>query len=154
MSNEEIKNIIKVAIEEYDKTQKRKKMEETYHNTVLLMENYNAIRDHVYNLDAEIEDLRGLNIDKQDTWLYTVSRSKAQSLKMISYVKEAMNIVSRRFKRKDEYYKYRAFELRYLQEKTNEDIMSELSCSKNRPTIWIKEVTEEVSKTLWGIDAI
>lgn len=155
MCEEQIKDIIKQAICEYEKKKKEEKKEEAYHNTHLLMKNYNIIKAHVYDLDGEITDISDqLRIEKSDTWLYTISRSKAQSLKMLGYVKDALRIVERRYKKKDEWYKYLAFKLTFIKEMGNEDIMKELKCSKNRPRIWTIEVLSELSKVLWGMEAI
>lgn len=73
---------------------------------------------------------------------------------MMAYVDSALKILKRRFRKECIEYKYRAFEMYYIEEKSNEEIIGTLKCGKNQPKIWSDLVLNELSTLLWGIEAL
>ena len=73
---------------------------------------------------------------------------------MMAYVESALDILKKSFRKGCIEYKYRAFEMYYIEEKTNEEIIGFLKCGKNQPKIWSDLVLNELSTLLWGIEAL
>ena len=142
----------KVAIKEYDKEKMKKQEDIRLHNTRLLMRNYNCLREHIDNVTDEFD----FEFDNEcdEVWLRSVTRTKLRTMKMMAYIESALKILEKRFIKKCEEYKYKAFKLYYIDEKTNEEIQEILGCGKNSPKKWNNLVTEELSILLWGIEAI
>ena len=158
MTDIEIKRLAKEAAIEAIKELMYQKTDKRLHNTRLLMRNYNNLKEHINSNSDNIEII--VNIDdevelKSDyIWLESVVRSKTRTAKMMKYVDDKLKYLENKYKEKQEYEKFRAFELKFIEEKTNEDIREELNCSINMPKRWIDIVIKELSILLWGIDAI
>lgn len=158
MSEIEIKQIAKEAALEAIREVMFQKKDKRLHNTRLLMKNYNNLKEHIssknenisiiVNFDDEVE------IKSDYIWLESVARSKTRTAKMMRYVDDKINFLEKKYKEKQEYEKFRAFELLFIEEMTNEEIQEELNCSKNIPKKWTDIVIKELSILLWGIDAI
>lgn len=158
MSNEEIKVLAKEVAREALKEIMFEGKDKRLHNTRLLMKNYNILKKHITNKDGYVEikvDFGNeFNIDVDYMWLESVARSKSRTAKMMKYVDDKIIYLHNKFKEKGEAEKYRAFEMFFIEEKTNEDIQEELNCSKNMPKKWSDIVIKELSVLLWGIDAL
>ena len=158
MTDIEMKVLAKEAAIEAIKELMYQKTDKRLHNTRLLMRNYNNLKEHINSNSDNIEII--VNIDdevelKSDyIWLESVVRSKTRTAKMMKYVDDKLKYLENKYKEKQEYEKFRAFELKFIEEKTNEDIREELNCSINMPKRWIDIVIKELSILLWGIDAI
>lgn len=158
MSNEEIKSLAKEVAREAIREIMLEGKDKRFHNTRLLMRNYNILKEHIKNVDDGKEitlkfmDDYGIEIDY--IWLESVARSKTRTSKMMNYVEEKLRYLSDKFKEKGEFEKYRSFEMFFIEGKTNEEIQEELNCSKNIPKKWNDKVIEELSILLWGIDAL
>ncbi|WP_045905923.1 hypothetical protein [Clostridium botulinum] len=142
----------KVAIKEYDKEKSVTQKDKRLHNTRLLMKNYNKLKEHIENVNGDLE----IEVDSVDdeVWITSITRTKLRTMKMMAYVDSALKILKRRFKKECIEYKYRAFEMYYIEEKTNEEIIGTLKCGKNQPKIWSDLVLNELSTLLWGIEAL
>lgn len=158
MTDIEIKRLAKEAAIEAIKELMYQKTDKRLHNTRLLMRNYNNLKEHINSKDDKVEII--VNIDnevdfKSDyVWLESVVRSKTRTAKMMKYVDDKIKYLEQKYKEKKEYEKFRAFELSFIEEMTNEEIQEELNCSKNIPKKWTDIVVKELSILLWGIDAI
>lgn len=152
MSNKEIKELAKEVIKELAKQQKDKRL----HNTRLLMKNYNTLKNHLENVNEDIKEFElEVEMDSKDNiWIMSIARSKMRTAKMIGYLESAMYITKDKFNKNYESEKYRAFELYYIDKKTNEEIQEELNCGKNSPKKWSDLIIEELNVLLWGIDAL
>lgn len=154
MINKEVKELAKEVVREIAKQQKDKRL----HNTRLLMKNYNILKNHIDDVNENIEEKLELLAEEctynESVWIMSIARSKVRTAKMIGYVESALTIVKEKFKLNCEEYKYKAFELYYIEKKTNEDIQEILGCGKNSPKNWSDLIIEELNVLLWGIDAL
>ncbi|GAA0865919.1 hypothetical protein [Paraclostridium tenue] len=131
-----------------------------FHNTKMLMKNYNVLKEHMKG-DGEQIKIKFESLDEEDPymkvefmWLESIARSKARTVKILKYIEDSLDYLETKFRMRKEYEKYKAFELFFIKEKTNEEIQEELNCSKNMPKRWSDVVIKELSILLWGIDAL
>ena len=97
----------------------------------------------------EYEKLKGENAE-----LKSIKESKAQTAMMIINIERAMEEVKKEYAKKGLLYKYQAFEMRYIEQKTLEDIAEKLNCGKNSPANWIKEINRKMAVKLYGVKAL
>lgn len=158
MSEIEIKQIAKEAALEAIKEIMFQKKDKRLHNTRLLMKNYNNLKEHINSKESDekivIKIDEELELKSDYIWLESVVRSKTRTAKMMKYVDDKIDFLEKRYKEKQEYEKFKAFELYFINEMTNEEIQEELNCSKNIPKKWTDIIVKELSVLLWGIDAI
>lgn len=158
MDNDEVvslaKEIAKGAVKELITEQKDKRL----HNTRLLVKNYLTLKKHIEDVKEDITieldllDDEGCSVN--DIWIISIARSKTRTAKMLGYLENAMEIAKKEFEEKGESYKYKAFELYYIEKKSKEEIMKELQCSVNIPRKWSNLVIDKLNILLWGIDAL
>lgn len=150
--DEVISKAAREAIREYDKEKSMTQRDKRLHNTRLLMRNYNVLKEHIENVSDDVE----IKVDNQDdeVWITSITRTKLRTMKMMAYIDSALKILEKRFRQSCEEYKYKAFTLYYLNEKTNEEIQDLLGCGKNSPKKWSDTAIEELSLLLWGIEAL
>lgn len=152
MSKEEIKMLAREVLEAMTAEAKDKRL----HNTRLLMKNYNALKEHIDNVNEDIEEFE-LEVEdgtKDGVWIMSIARSKLRTAKMLGYIDSAMELLEERFRKNGEMEKYRAFTLFFIEKKTNEEIQEILTCGKNSPKRWSDLIINELSILLWGIDAL
>lgn len=122
------------------------------------MKNYNNLKEHINSKESDekivIKIDEELELKSDYIWLESVVRSKTRTAKMMKYVDDKIDFLEKRYKEKQEYEKFKAFELYFINEMTNEEIQEELNCSKNIPKKWTDIIVKELSVLLWGIDAI
>ena len=174
-SKEIIKEIMpdlrKQLKQEVIKEIKRDRQKKVYHNTYILMSHYNKFKQHIkkVKITDEIEDLDkfmdGIKEDDfvedyiieinaaDEKFIKSILKSKIRTATMIAFIDEALNIIKSEYEAKGKYDHYRAFELFFIEEKTNKEIQEELFCGINTPRKWSKEILKELSLLLWGIDA-
>ena len=149
--NRAAKEAAKEAIFEFDKSQKDKR----FHNTRILMINYNKLKDHIDNVRDDYSDLDLFEVDEEDkVWITSIARTKLRTMQMMAYIDSALEIVKRKMEEECIEYKFKAFELYYIQEKSNDEIMSMLGCGVNQPKRWSDLILNELSIYLWGIEAL
>lgn len=154
-----INKAVKEAIREYDKEKRMSQRDKRLHNTRLLMKNYNRLKEHVENVNDDIEKANEkikLDFDSKDDeiWITSIIRTKLRTMKMMAYIDSALKILENKFNQDCEDYKYKAFKFHYMGNKTNEEIQEILGCGKNSPKKWSDSVMEELSLLLWGIEAL
>lgn len=152
MSNKEVKELAKEVLKEVAKQQKDKRL----HNTRLLMKNYTALKNHIENVNEDIEEFE-IEVEmgsKDNIWIMSIARSKIRTAKMVGYVESAIDIIKEKFENNLELEKFKAFEMHYIDKKTNEEIQEALNCGKNSPKRWSDLIIEELNVLLWGIDAL
>ena len=145
------------AIREYDKERIMRTKKGALHNTKLLMQNYNSFKNHIENISEDIEELEFEyynSLEPDEVWIASIRRSKVKTIKMIAYIDSALEVVKEKSRKECAEYKYRAFELYYIEKKTNEQIVEILGCGKNQPKIWSDLVLDELSTLLWGVEAL
>lgn len=153
-----IKNIAKEVITEMREQEKEKRKKKVFQNTKVLMKNYNKFKDHINNVSDSIEydlDIEGdAEIKDNEILILSVTRTKLRTAKMIAYIDSALEIIRKNMIVNGEEYKFSAFYMYYIEEKTNEEIMEKHSCGKNTPKKWCDLVLNELSILLWGIEAL
>lgn len=150
--DEVINKAAKEAIKEFDKEKSITQRDKRLHNTRLLMKYYNKLKEHIENVNDDLE----IKIEDEDdeVWITSITRTKLRTMKMMAYVDSALNIIEKEFRNNCEEYKFKAFKLYYMDKKTNEQIQELLGCGKNSPKKWSDLVIEEMSLLLWGIEAL
>ncbi|MDP4144148.1 MAG: hypothetical protein Q8936_06630 [Bacillota bacterium] len=138
----------KKAILEFSKEIKDKRL----HNTRLLMKNYNKLKDHVDNVRADVEF--DIEYAEDKVWLTSVVRTKLRTMRMMAMIDSALAIIKEKARKDCIEYKYKAFELFYIDEKKNDEIIESLKCGKNQPKIWSDYILNELSIYLWGIESL
>ncbi len=143
---------ISKAIREYDREKSMNQRDRRLHNTRLLMRNYNKLKEHIDNVNDDLE----IKVDSTDdeVWITSITRTKLRTMKMMAYIDSALAIIKEDMKRNCIEYKYKAFEAYFIEEKTNEEITEILGCGKNQPRIWSDVALNELSILLWGIEAL
>jgi hypothetical protein len=123
-----------------------------FHNTWLLMKNYNKLKDHIDKVKADVEF--DIEVVEDKIWLTSIARTKIRTMQMIAYLDSAMSLVEKKMRKECIEYKYKAFKLYFIDDKTNEEISNMLGCGKNQPKLWSDAVLREISILLWGIEAL
>ncbi|MCC0638370.1 MULTISPECIES: hypothetical protein [unclassified Clostridioides] len=153
MDKKEIKKLTREILKEMKDEKKR----ENLHNTRLLLENYNILKSNIEDVKGDItpilNKIEELEMEKDKIFIKSMVKTKMRTAKMLAYVDEAKKIIEEEFKIKKEYYKFRAFEMFYFEEKDNEKICKELNCGKNSPKSWRDEIINKMNILLWGIEA-
>lgn len=147
-----IKNLAKEVLKEMKEQEKEKQMKKVFHNTKILMKNYNKFKDHIDKVTDSIE--YDMEIEDDEILILSITRTKLRTAKMIAYIDSALDIIKKNMIITGEEYKYSSFCMYYIENKTNEDIMEKYSCGKNTPKKWCDLVLNELSVLLWGIEAL
>lgn len=155
-----IDEIIKKAIEEYDKDKQKKFKDRIFRNTKLLMENYNDFKNHIEYSVSDIKDLqRIVDIDLEENkcdelFIWSIKQSKFKTMIITTHIEFALAVL-----REEEYKagtpeKFKALNMYYIDKNTYEKISEELNLGKNTPRRWINEMTEKLGVLLFGVDAL
>ena len=176
MAKEISKEIIKEMMPELStrlkkeimKDMQKEKKKKIFHNTYVLMKNYNVFKSHVKQVkiregmpidyDKYMKQLREENIMEiyitDEKFIQSILTSKIRTATIVAFIDEALNIIKKEYKDKKKYERYRAFEMHFIKEYTNQQISEKLFCSINVPKKWSNEVLKDLSLLLWGIDAL
>ncbi|WP_294124674.1 hypothetical protein [uncultured Clostridium sp.] len=157
-TEELIKIAAKEAIKEFNKEQEEKNKKRVFHNTKLLLRHYNSLKIHVEEavdrLNQLETDLIEINdLDKDELYILSIRRSKSKTLIMIAHIDMALQQLKNMQINKGSLEKYNALKKYYIDEKSYEEIAEELKCGVITPRRWIKEMIEELSVILFGIDS-
>lgn len=150
-----IKQTIKMIMKEYDQERKAENRKQIYHNTYILMKKYNLLKDHAEKMSDELDlEYEMDDLGMEAIWILSIAKSKVKSIKMISYIENALEIVEDTFRKKGAINEFVAFKMYFLEDKKNEEIMKKLGCGKNSPKKWSDNVLNELSILLWGYEAL
>ncbi|MGL5084936.1 MAG: hypothetical protein ACRC68_04340 [Clostridium sp.] len=159
--NEEVKDIVLLAIKEYEKSKVIKRKNKILYNTKLLLNHYNDLKNHADNAvyKQTVKYMGRLEAKEQnytdDCYLIeSIKESRVKTLMMIENIDMALKNVKRTQKVKGTEEKYEALELYYINKMKKDDIAEELSCSSKSVSRWIKELEEEVGINIFGINSI
>lgn len=152
------KDIIKEVIKEIRKEEREKEKKKVYHNTRLLMKNYNSLKEHgdkaIDSIKSFYETIDIKNLDEDDLYIMSIKRSKTKTIIMIAHIDFALNALKKKQNKLVQSEKYKALEKYYIHEQTYEKIAEELSCSIISVRRWINEMIKELSIFLFGIEGI
>lgn len=150
----DISTAVKMVIREYEKEKEEARKKKIYHNTYILMKKYNILKSHIEDMKEDVEIQLAMDLEEKDVWILSIAKSKVKSMKMISYIDAALEIVENKYREECLYHEFLAFKKYFLEEKTNEQIMKELNCGKNSPKKWSDNILNELSILLWGYEAL
>lgn len=150
------------------KDMQKEKKKKVFHNTYVLMKNYNIFKSHVKQvkikdgmpLDYEehMKQLKENNILEvyvtDEKFIQSILTSKIRTATIVAFIDEALEIIKKDYRNKKKYERYKAFEMHFMKEYSNTEICEKLFCSKNVPKKWSNEVLKDLSLLLWGIDAL
>lgn len=153
-----IKRAVREAIREYDKEKTIEQKRKVFHNTRLLMYNYNNLKDHaikgIDSLKFAIDNGDYSELSEDDIYILSIKRSKAKTLVMIAHIEMALQELKKKQLKENTLEKYLALEMFFIQEMTYEDIQEKLNCGKNTPSRWINQMINKLSVLLFGIDGL
>lgn len=158
--DEIINKAVKEAIREYDKEKMIERKDKRFHNTRLLLKHYNDLKNHIKNAIDDINQIRDesdfLDIldDVDELYILSIKRSKTKTLIMLSHIDMALEMLKNKQGKLCSLEKYLALEKYYKDEKSYEDVAEELNCSVITVKRWVKEMTNELSIFLFGIEGI
>lgn len=155
---DEINEIIKRAIEEYDKKQKIKFTQKIFRNTKLLMSNYNDFKNHINYSISDIRDLKEvIELEEEgydDLFIMSIKQSKAKTLIMTSHIDKSLELLKMSQYKEGTPEKYEALELYYIDNETYISISEELQTSEITIKRWVKQMLEQLGILLFGIDGL
>ncbi|KQB77873.1 hypothetical protein AK964_13220 [Clostridium butyricum] len=158
IGEEQISEIIKRAIEEYDKKQKVKFTQKIFRNTKLLMSNYNDFKNHINYSIADIKDLKEvIELEEEgydDLFIMSIKQSKAKTLIMTSHIDRSLELLKESQIKDGMLDKYEALELYYIKNRTYANIAEELQTSEITIKRWVKQMLEQLGILLFGIDGL
>ncbi|MEG2246324.1 MAG: hypothetical protein RSC84_02645 [Peptostreptococcaceae bacterium] len=136
---------------------RRAQIDKRFHNTKLLMKNYNKLHQHVEDVNGDGYSIYIDEVDfegGQDVFITSLFRTKTRTAKMLACLDSALILLQKEFEKEKENYKFEAFQMHYIQGRSFEDIAEELAAGKNTPGRWIKDVISRLNILLWGVDAL
>lgn len=171
VNKEELTEIVKQVISEYDKQQRekdKKRKDRRLRNTHLLLKNYNNLLIHIdYAIDSEIkiqEDTEEMydpdSVEYDDEqyeliYINAIKRTKTRTRIIVKHIETAIefykqksnidNISKRRYEVLNKY---------YFENKKISEIAIELDCSEKTIVRDKNKAVEELSSLFFGIDGI
>lgn len=150
--NEILVAAAKEGVKEYRKQVQKEKDKNKYHNTYKLMKSFRDAVFHCENAVSEGEQVDDNADEKQATYLRSVRRTKFKTLLMINHIDKMVKEVERRYKEKNREVEYEAFDMYFMQGMNYQDIAEELNTGSNTPRRWIRNILNELSVLLWGLE--
>lgn len=157
------------AVAAYDKKKTEKKKKTTFHNTGLLMNNYLDFIEHYEkikcNASDSLDDLDELEteiVEQDDVIIYSIKRSKIKTKIMIHQIETAIALVKNKMTIRGEPEKFEVIELMYMDPSKKDMkfhervklVSDQLNCGESTVRRWNNEMMDEISKKLFGYDAL
>lgn len=153
-----IKKAVREAIREYDKEKLMEQKRKVFHNTRLLLSNYNDLKEHVNKgIDSLKFAIDGGDYDElteDEIFILSIKRSKAKTLVMIAHIDMALEELKKKQKREGAIEQYLALEMFFIKEMSYEEIQEQLNCGKNTPSRWVNHMINKLGVLLFGIDGL
>lgn len=153
-----IENIIKKAIEEYDKKQKIKFEQKIFRNTKLLMKNYNDFKNHINYSISDIKDLKEvIDLEEEgydELFILSIKQSKAKTIIITAHIDRSLELLKEEQRQEGTSEKYEALELFFIKRKSYEAIAEELDTAPITIKRWVKNMLERLGILLFGIDGL
>lgn len=125
--------------------------------TYLYLENYHKMQKYIDNAVSEVSqvtDADKYNISAEIAFMQSIRECRAETIILLEHMKKALESLKEDSEAEGEIYKYKAFYMRYIENKTYENIAKELGCGKNSPKRWCRVMIEKYSVKLFGARAI
>lgn len=158
MNNNELNIQVKeLAIEVMHEINKQKK-DKRFHNTKLLMKNYNRLKQHIDTISTEgfrdyfVEEIQDL-VDEEGLFLTSVLRTKVRTTQMLSCIDIALEALEEEYNNANKSDVYDAFYMHFIENKTYEQIAQQLYTSKSTVQRGVTEVLKKLNVLLWGVDS-
>lgn len=153
-----LEEIIKKAIEEYDKKQRSKFTQKIFRNTKMLMANYNDFKNHINYSISDVRDLKEvIDLEEEgydDLFILSIKQSKAKTLIMTAHIDKSLELLKINQCKDGTPEKYEALELYYMNNMTYASIAEELQTSEITIKRWVKRMLEQLGVLLFGIDGL
>lgn len=153
-----IENIIKKAIEEYDKKQKTKFEQKIFRNTKLLMKNYNDFKNHINYSISDIKDLKEvIDLEEEgydELFILSIKQSKVKTIIITAHIDRSLELLKEEQRQEGTSEKYEALELFFIKRKSYEVIAEELNTAPITIKRWVKQMLERLGVLLFGIDGL
>lgn len=156
-----IKRTVAETLKEYDYKKKQDLRKNVFHNTELLLKNYNSLTEHYKNaVDSisveSVEDNIAEIVDdiecEDELFIKSIRRSKFRTLIMITHIDCSLKELKAEMTKKNLREKYEVLDLKFLKEMGYDEIAVRLNCSEMTVRRWKNEMINELSTYLWGID--
>jgi DNA-directed RNA polymerase specialized sigma subunit len=163
LRQEEIEKIINqaadAAIKRYKDKEKQDTRKKRFHNTELLLRNYNSFVEHCNSKDSiddiqEIIDERNLSIDEDELYIKSIRRSKIRTAIMIENITHFIRVLKAKMESKEQLEKFEVIKLIYFDGKTFEEVAAEVNCCEMTVRRWKNEMVRELSTLLFGVDGV
>lgn len=148
---------VRKAYIEAQREEKRKERNRTMYHTRRLMEEYRTMKGYLEAAISEEEEVNEKEYDKlkgKKTQLGYVRESKMATAMTILNIEKAMDELKEESQRNGTWYKYKAFEMHYMDGMSYEEIADKLNCGKNSPANWSKTMLRKMAVKLFGVKGI
>lgn len=125
--------------------------------TYLYLENYHKMQKYINDAVSEVSQVTNAdkyNISAEIAFLQSIRECKAETIILFEHMKKALESLKEDSEADGEAYKYKAFYMRYIENRTYESIAREMGCGKNSPKRWCRVMIEKYSIKLFGAKAI
>jgi len=153
------KKLIRETIAEYMEQLQGGKKSKAYHNTELLMKNYNVLKQHSENAIYELkEDVEGFefNMDFDEPYIQSILKSKIRTTIMLQHIDMALETLEYNctIHGKAEIDKYGALIGVYISKKTYEQLAEDYGCTPLTIRRRKNEMLRVLSILLFGTDGL
>lgn len=156
--DEVIKKATKEAIREYTKELRKEQKNKTFHNTRLLMKNYNNLKEHmekgIDSLKFALDNGDYDELTEDEVYILSIKQSKARTLIMVAHIDIALEALKEKQYRMSCHEKYKAFKKYFIENETYEDIAAELNGSVITVRRWINEMVKQLAVLIFGVDGL
>ena len=163
-------DIITSAIESFVKQEKEKEKKSCLRNTKLLLKHYPEFESHVYGAitckqdliqsdyykelsEDEFDDILFSDID-EDVYIKSIQRSKSRTTLLLNNIDAQLRQLKKMCMQKGTIHKYHILYDYYVCGYQMDLIAEKYSCHKSQVSNWINEMTEVLSRLLFGIDSL
>lgn len=147
-----IKELAREIIIEIDEKRFRERRKKKLHNTKLLMNNYKALKENAWG--GEQKNKYNRDSEEDGILIESIIKTKMRTIKMLSYIDNALKSIENNLKKNNETYKFIAFKKFYFEKKSIEQISEECNCSVMSIRRWNNCIIDELSLILWGVDSL
>ncbi len=136
---------------------KEEKEQTVIDKTYMYLENYHKMQKYVDTAVSEVSqvtDADKYNVSAEIAFMQSIRECKAETIILLEHMKKALESLKEDSEEEGEEYKYKAFYMRYIENRTYESIAREMGCGKNSPKKWSREMIEKYSIKLFGAKAI
>lgn len=154
MDEKEMGKVIKATLEAVKKEEIKNSRRAAFHNTELLLKNYNSLKEH---MQCSVDSIANVDIELQgydEVYIMSIRRSKVKTQAILEHIDSCMETLKRKQINKGQSEKFKVLELLYFEGKRYEEIAEELHCGESSVNRWRKEMVNDLSVLLFGVEGI